>query len=66
MTLYAIGAIVYVEAPNGADPEDIATQFDSGFENAIRDFPGADVIGVDVTGIRLVKQQEADEKGLTE
>lgn len=64
--LLKITASVYLDAPKGADPEDIATSFNAGARVALEDFPDAEVVEVDVLTIAKVSDAEADEKGLLE
>lgn len=71
-THLVIAALVYIEAPDQADPEDVATDFGAGFEGAVSSWPGGpngqlgNVIHAEVDSIRLATVEELDDKGLTE
>lgn len=62
--IYALEALVFIESDG--DPEDVASQFNAGFERAVRGFPEGEVLDADVTLIRPATTGEIDERGLGE
>lgn len=69
--LLRIDAKVYLDAPDDADPEAIAQEFDQGFYGVVQPFEsafddGREVLRAEVREISLVGEDEAIEKGLVE
>ncbi len=62
--LLRITASIYVDAPEGSDPQVVASRFGEGLETAVSDFPGASVELAEVEGVELVPPALAEEKGL--
>lgn len=47
-------------------PEEVATEFSSGFRGSVEHFPGGEVLLAEVESIEAITEEEADDKGLVE
>lgn len=69
--LTRIDCAVYIDVTDGADPEEVARDFDAGFFSSVANFDGfgdynPEVVKGAVREINLVDEEEASEEGLTE
>lgn len=61
--IYKIDAVIGVQAEDGADPEEIASDMNRGLGRALEGFPGGLVIGANVVQIATATKEEVDERG---
>lgn len=53
-----IEAQIFIAAPEGADPEEIASKMQLGLSDAVAHFPHGEVTGADVSEIRPATPEE--------